>query len=105
MPQNHSSTCLWGYLLTSIFFLAGLTVPASAQGAKTFADHKQECLRRIESSGITKAVADEACTCTINKFEQAYSIQEFNTLVSRSRNDKAVARKLAEVGESCLYEE
>ena len=105
MPKIDSSACPWGYLLTSVFLLAGLTVPASAQGAKTFADHKQECLRRIERSGITKAVADEVCTCTINKFERAYSIQEFNTLVNRSRNDKAVARKLAAVGESCLYEE
>lgn len=88
--------------LIAIMTTFTLVSPAFAQ--KTFANHKQDCLARIQKKGISKLIAEEVCTCTMNKFEEEYTIQEFNTLINKSKTDKVTARQLAAVGENCLYE-
>lgn len=95
--------------LTLIIFLGlfqGLILSpvAQAQTQNSFENYHKQCLRRVEQAGIKGAAAQEMCTCTINKFKQKYSLGEFTKLVQQSETNQAIAKKLAEVGEECLYE-
>jgi len=84
------------YLLTFIGLLA-LSLPVQANNAvylsqssntaTTFDSYRQECLQRA-----------------IKKFQARYNLQQFRTLVQKSKTDKAAARTLSSVGEACFDE-
>lgn len=101
------------YLLTFIGSLA-LSFPAEANNAvylsqssntaTTFDSYRQECLQRARGEGLAADVAKDLCDCTIKKFQARYNLQQFRTLVQKSKTDKAAARTLASVGEACFDE-
>lgn len=76
--------------------------------ASTFDDYKTNCIQRARQEGLTQEVALEVCNCTIKKFKSLYSLQQFQDVVKKSKTDKAIARRLSDVGEACfesvLYE-
>ena len=101
------------YLLTFIGLLAlSLPVPAnntvylsqSSNTATTFDSYRQECLQRARAEGLAADVAKDLCDCTIKKFQARYNLQQFRSLVQKSKTDKAAARTLASVGEACFDE-
>ena len=101
------------YLLTFIGLLAlGLPVQAnntvylsqSSNIATTFDSYRQECLQRARAEGLAADVAKDLCDCTIKKFQARYNLQQFRTLVQKSKTDKAAARTLSSVGEACFDE-
>lgn len=100
-PRPKASLALMIFL--GIFNLALVPV-TQAQTQNSFEDYRKQCLRRVEQAGIKGAAAQEMCTCTINKFKQKYSLTEFTKLVQQSETNQTIAKKLAEVGEECLYE-
>lgn len=101
------------YTLTFICLLA-LSVPVrannpiylsqSSNSAPTFDSYRRECLQRAQSQGLASDVAKDLCDCTIKKFQASYSLQQFRTLVQKSKTDKTAARTLSTVGEACLDE-
>jgi len=101
------------YLLTFIGLLA-LSLPVQANNAvylsqssntaTTFDSYRQECLQRARAEGLAADVAKDLCDCTIKKFQARYNLQQFRTLVQKSKTDKAAARTLASVGEACFDE-
>jgi hypothetical protein len=94
--------------------LLGLYVPLQANNsvylsqnpnsAPTFDSYRQECLQRSRAEGLTVDVAKDLCNCTIKKFQARYSLQQFRTLVQKSKTDKTAARTLSSVGEACFDE-
>ena len=101
------------YLLTFIGLLA-LSFPVQANNAvylsqssntaTTFDSYRQECLQRARAEGLAADVAKDLCDCTIKKFQARYNLQQFRTLVQKSKTDKAAARTLSSVGEACFDE-
>ena len=101
------------YLLTFIGLLA-LSLPVQANNAvylsqssnpaTTFDSYRQECLQRARAEGLAADVAKDLCDCTIKKFQARYNLQQFRTLVQKSKTDKAAARTLSSVGEDCFDE-
>jgi hypothetical protein len=101
------------YLLNFIGLLA-LSLPVQANNAvylsqssntaTTFDSYRQECLQRARAEGLAADVAKDLCDCTIKKFQARYNLQQFRTLVQKSKTDKAAARTLASVGEACFDE-
>jgi len=101
------------YLLIFIG-LFGLSVPAQANNpvylsqssntATTFDSYRQECLQRARAEGLASDIAKDLCDCTIKKFQARYNLQQFRTLVQKSKTDKAAARTLSSVGEACFDE-
>ena len=101
------------YLLTFIGLLA-LSLPVQANNAvylsqssntaATFDSYRQECLQRARAEGLAADVAKDLCDCTIKKFQARYNLQQFRTLVQKSKTDKAAARTLSSVGEACFDE-
>jgi translation elongation factor EF-Ts len=101
------------YLLTFIGLLA-LSLPVQANNAvylsqssnpaTTFDSYRQECLQRARAEGLAADVAKDLCDCTIKKFQARYNLQQFRTLVQKSKTDKAAARTLSSVGEACFDE-
>jgi hypothetical protein len=75
----------------------------------SFDNYRQECLQRASREGLPTETANELCSCTISSFRNRYTIQQFRTLVQKSKTDKAAAQTLSEVGEACfeqvLYEQ
>jgi hypothetical protein len=100
----------WRPTIAAFFFsiLASGTIAPSVR-ASSFDNYYKECVQRSRREGLTQSVAQEVCTCTIKKFRSLYSIQQFQAIVQKSKNDKVAARRLADVGEACfetiLYED
>jgi hypothetical protein len=101
------------YLLTFIGLLAlyfplqannAVYLSQSSNTATTFDSYRQECLQRARAEGLAADVAKDLCDCTIKKFQARYNLQQFRTLVQKSKTDKATARTLASVGEACFDE-
>ena len=84
-------------------------VVTSTINATSFEQYYQECLQRVKKQGLAADVAKDVCNCTIAKFKSQYNIQQFTTIVQKSKTDKTSARQLANVGETCfeqvLYEQ
>jgi hypothetical protein len=70
----------------------------------SFDNYRQECLQRASREGLPPETANELCNCTISRFRNRYTIQQFRTLVQKSKTEKAAAQTLAEVGEACFEE-
>jgi hypothetical protein len=100
---------------TVIYCALQFSVPGSLAGTKptksvnSFDQYHQECLQRVTKQGLTADVGQDVCNCTMTKFKSQYNIQQFKVIVQKSRTDKASARQLSKVGETCfekiLYEE
>jgi hypothetical protein len=84
--------------------LLGLSFPVQANNPPTFDSYRQECLQRARAEGLTADVAKDLCDCTIKKFQARYNLQQFRTLVQKSKTDKTAARTLSSVGEACFDE-
>ncbi|NJK48166.1 hypothetical protein HC931_08275 [Candidatus Gracilibacteria bacterium] len=95
----------------SSFFLVNTTSSIKSQpiAQYSFEDYKKECLQRATNEKLPPDVAQDLCNCTMNQFRSQYSIDEFRTLVQKSKNNSTAAETLSLVGESCfeevLYEE
>jgi hypothetical protein len=100
---------------TIIYFSLQFSVYGSMAGTKlakssnSFEEYHQECLQRVTKQGLAADVAKDVCNCTMTKFKSQYNIQQFKAIVQKSKTDKASARQLSKVGETCfekvLYDE
>lgn len=74
----------------------------------SFDQYHHDCVARVQKQGLKADIADDVCNCTMGQFKTQYNIQQFNAIVQKSKTDKAAARQLSNVGESCfekvLYE-
>jgi uncharacterized membrane protein len=72
-------------------------------------NYNQECMQTSMGEGLDEAGAKQLCNCTLNKFQQQYSLQEFQKLTAASATDQQAQNTLVEVGQVCfeqiLYEE
>ncbi|GFE70271.1 hypothetical protein [Chroococcus sp. FPU101] len=68
----------------------------------SFDDYRKECLQQATQQGLAVASANDLCNCTMSKIRSQYTIQQFQTLVQKSKNDRATAQRLSSIGESCL---
>jgi hypothetical protein len=86
-----------------------LQVSQAISSEYSFADYHKECLNRATRQKLPRDAAEDLCNCTINKFRTQYTIQEFRSLVQKSKSNTSAAETLSAVGESCfeevLYEE
>ena len=65
-------------------------------------NYLQDCIQTAMREGLVEEDAKTLCGCTLNKFQQKYSLTEFKQLTASSQTDENSATKLIEVGESCL---
>ncbi len=65
-------------------------------------DYLQECIQTSMTEGLVEEDAQTLCNCTINKFQQQYSLKEFKQLAATSQTDENAANTLIEVGELCF---
>jgi hypothetical protein len=71
-------------------------------------EYLQNCVETSMQEGLLQAEAKTLCDCTINKFQQKYTLQEFKQLTAASKTDRTAADALVDVGQLCfetiLYE-
>ncbi|WP_019509457.1 hypothetical protein [Pleurocapsa sp. PCC 7319] len=76
--------------------------------AEFMQDYAQECIQTSMGEGLDEAEAQKLCDCTINEFQQQYSLSEFKQLTAASATDEQAETALVEVGQVCfeqiLYE-
>ena len=71
--------------------------------------YNQECIQTSIEEGLAEVEAKKLCDCTINEFQQQYSLEEFQRLTKASTTEDSAQTALIEVGQFCfeqiLYEE
>lgn len=65
-------------------------------------DYMKTCTKRATSQGLVQDDANTMCSCTLNKFQSQYSVEQFKKLRQDSQNNQEAAQILSEVGYSCL---
>ncbi|PSF38071.1 hypothetical protein C7H19_06255 [Aphanothece hegewaldii CCALA 016] len=91
-------------LISILGFLSGnQTISAqSSTPRSSFDDYRKECLQQATQQGLATDSANDLCNCTMTKIRSQYTIQQFQTLVQKSKTDRATAQRLSSIGESCL---
>ncbi len=64
----------------------------------------QECRQTSLEEGLAELEAKNLCSCTLNKFQQQYTLQEFKQLTAAAATDTNAENTLVEVGQGCLEE-
>jgi hypothetical protein len=87
-----------------------VNVPQGNQYPASFVQgYNQECIQTSIEEGLDQAEAKKLCDCTLNEFEQQYSLEEFQQLTNASATKESAQTTLIEVGQFCfeqiLYEE
>ncbi|GAB4231995.1 MAG: hypothetical protein Kow0049_14610 [Stanieria sp.] len=71
-------------------------------------EYLQNCVKTSMQEGLLQPEAKTLCDCTLNKFQQKYTLEEFKQLTAASKTDQTAADALVEVGQLCfetiLYE-
>lgn len=67
-------------------------------------EYMQDCVEASMVEGLPKEEAKTLCTCTLNRFQQQYTLDEFKKLTEASKTDRTAADALITVGESCMEE-
>jgi hypothetical protein len=108
------------YPLLSLFFFTSGVSAATAGGAVNsqkahqypadfIQSYNQECMQTSMGEGLAATEATRLCKCTVNQFQQQYSLTEFKQLTAAAATNKKSEAALVEVGQSCfeqiLYEE
>lgn len=112
MQYLHSALISLSFLASGgVAFAEGKVNPPEAnQYPVSFVQgYNQECIQTSIEEGLAEAEAKRLCNCTIDEFEQQYSLEEFQQLTSASTTDESAQTALIEVGQFCfeqiLYEE
>lgn len=71
-------------------------------------EYLQNCVKTSMQEGLLEPEAKTLCDCTLNKFQQKYTLEKFKQLTAASKTDRSAADALVEVGQVCfetiLYE-
>ncbi len=113
MHQFYSSILVLCLLTTSNTVATGENPPISHTGeaypAKFVREYSDECMEISMAEGLAEIEAQNLCECTINEFQQQYSLEEFKELTAASATDETAENTLIEVGQLCfesiLYEQ
>ncbi|MDJ0688767.1 MAG: hypothetical protein QNJ41_09665 [Xenococcaceae cyanobacterium MO_188.B32] len=65
-------------------------------------EYLQDCIQTAKEEGLVEKDAQTLCNCTLDKFQQKYTLTEFKQLTAASQTDDRAATSLIEVGELCL---
>ena len=65
-------------------------------------NYTKDCIQTAMKEGLVKEDAQTLCDCTLDRFQQKYSITEFKQLTVASQTDENAASSLMEVGELCF---
>ncbi|MGV2831169.1 hypothetical protein [Myxosarcina sp. GI1(2024)] len=67
-------------------------------------NYSQECVRTSIAEGLEEAEANKLCDCTLDKFQQQYTLEEFKELTIASNTDQVSQDALIETGQVCFEE-
>ena len=65
-------------------------------------NYLQDCIQTAMQEGLVEEDAKTLCNCTLDNFQQQYSLSEFKQLTAASKTDNNASDALIEVGELCL---
>lgn len=102
----------FGLLTLTLLAPGNMTVAASSINLKNnnkypaefMQDYTQECIQTSMGEGLDETEAQKLCDCTINQFQQQYSVEEFKQLTAASTTDEQAENTLIEVGQVCFEE-
>lgn len=88
--------------------LATFAVANSSSSAKYppefVREYTQECVQTSIAEGLEEVEAKKLCSCTLDKFQQQYTLQEFKQLTIASNTDPASQDALVQTGQVCFEE-
>ena len=96
------------FLLLALFFPTILVpLPSSAENnqypQEYVADYMNSCAENAIARGLPPEMAPELCSCTINKFQSKYTLDQFTQLRQQAdANEPAVVESFLEVGFQCV---
>lgn len=64
----------------------------------------QECRQTSIQEGLAEMEAKKLCGCTLTKFQQQYTLKQFQQLTAAAATDTKAENTLVEVGQGCLEE-
>ncbi len=82
------------------------TIPVSNPYPEDFiANYMTDCQQMSQAGGIPPEDSQIFCRCTINQFQDQYTLEQFEQLTKESENNNQEASdNLSEVGYACLEE-
>ncbi|MBE9167363.1 hypothetical protein IQ238_07420 [Pleurocapsales cyanobacterium LEGE 06147] len=111
MNNKFTSLLIVFFPLSFFFALAteGIKAVAQTNTANRYPpeyvrEYMEDCVKESMAEGLPEEEAKTLCTCTLNRFQQQYTLDEFKKLTEASKTDQTAADALITVGESCLEE-
>ena len=83
---------------------SGLAIAQNSYPDSYVSNYLKSCMQRSIAEGLPQAQAQSLCSCTINRFQSQYTIDEFKGLIEAAKDNQEAAATLTEVGESCFEE-
>ena len=100
------------YLILSLLIPFSHSVAVAEKAvypAEFVRDYSNECVQTSMAEGLEEIEANNLCECTIQEFQQQYTLEEFKALTAASATDETAENTLLEVGQLCfesmLYEQ
>ena len=97
------------FVTTSLLVTGTTAVVAESQEAHQYPEkfkqgYAQECVQTSIAEGLAQEEAQKLCQCTLSKFQNQYSLEEFQQLTNASIQDEQAEMALVEVGQVCFEE-
>jgi hypothetical protein len=64
-------------------------------------DYMRSCKQSAVKQGVSQQLAEKLCTCTINRFQARFSLEQFKTLSRQAQQDGEPPEVFTEIGEAC----
>jgi hypothetical protein len=64
-------------------------------------DYMRSCKQSAVKQGVSQQLAEKLCTCTINRFQARFSLEQFKTLSRQAQQNGEPPEVFTEIGEAC----
>ncbi|BAZ44158.1 hypothetical protein NIES4102_11640 [Chondrocystis sp. NIES-4102] len=96
------SLLILSFLMSKTLAMASTPQKAQQYPADFVENYNLECLQTSQGQGLDEIQARKLCNCTLNKFQEQYSLTEFKQLMGAGVNNQQGRNDLIKIGKVCL---
>lgn len=64
-------------------------------------DYMRNCKQSAVKQGVSQQLAEKLCTCTVNRFQARFTLEQFKTLSRQAQQNGEPPEVFTEIGEAC----
>jgi hypothetical protein len=64
-------------------------------------DYMRSCRQSAVKQGVSQQMAEKLCTCTINRFQSRFTLDQFKALSRQARQNGEPPEVFTQIGEAC----